>query len=328
MSFEDRGIYIDLLALAWDSEEPGSLVLPIPGYNPRTIRSFLLRWPSTFVSTGAERGLNLTPTEAERRLKSSRKESERYLKFTNLKLKDQWVKMSQFQEKASDRGKKGANARWYRNHASSIEQAMLNDGSASASSSASAFASNTSTNINGGSTTHLAFTDRENHARAFFQIFWIPYPKKIDEAGTFTSWCGMSPIDQEKAAESIAGWVACEQWQEHRYVPNPKRFLKERMWEAVPPQNGASNGTRQTSREQQRIERAKQALENVFGNSSGVAGTLRGDLSGPSNGRNSDSLSGNSQEHKPGNLEQGVSSSRADVQVPSDTGGSPRSRKH
>jgi hypothetical protein len=133
MSFEDRGLYIDLLALAWDSDEPGSIVLPIPGYNPRTIRSFLLRWPLTFVSTGAERDPNVTPTEAERRLKSGRKEAERYLKFTNAKLREQYLNLKDISEKR----RLAAESRY---RANAPANAPANDQSASASSSASAFA--------------------------------------------------------------------------------------------------------------------------------------------------------------------------------------------
>jgi hypothetical protein len=138
MSFEDRGIYIDLLAMAWDSEEPGSFVLPLPGYNPRTVRSFLLRWPSTFVSTGAERNPNVTPTQAERRLKSGRKEAEKYLKFTNKKLHKQYLNLKEISEKR----RLAAESRY---HANAPANAPANDQSAFAVASASASAPNPTT---------------------------------------------------------------------------------------------------------------------------------------------------------------------------------------
>jgi hypothetical protein len=174
----------------------------------------------------------------------------------------------------------------------------------------------------------VAFTELEKHARAFFQIFWMPYPNKIDEDGTFRIWLALSPIDQEKAAESIAAWVSCEQWQEHRYVPYPKRFLKERMWEAVPPQNGGSNGTRQPSKADERRRRGQEISEVVFGRTSGLVGALSASLERRSISGVSDDISGNTKRLEASNSSQGVHSSDEDVQVSSDTGGSDRSRKH
>ncbi|MBA0089140.1 MAG: hypothetical protein HRJ53_29470 [Acidobacteria bacterium Pan2503] len=112
MSMEDRGVYIDLLCAAWNSDEPGTLVLPVAGFNPRTVRSFLLRWPKTFLYSGCESDPNLTPTEAERRLKSNRKHAELGLKFTNPKLHQQWVETLQYSQQKSLAGKLGNEARW------------------------------------------------------------------------------------------------------------------------------------------------------------------------------------------------------------------------
>ena len=162
MSLEDRGIYIDLLAIAWDSDEPGTIELPVAGLNPRTVRSFLLRWPTTF-----ECDLNLTRKEAERRLKSSRKKAEKGLKFTNDKLRQQWLNMKSL----SEIRKKAAESRY---HANAGAKAPANGGSASASASAPA-------NI---TTTPLPPLPRGNHS-LFFNGPEKPWRLRWDAIGDF-----------------------------------------------------------------------------------------------------------------------------------------------
>jgi hypothetical protein len=54
MSLAEVGVYIQLLAAAWDSEEPGTLPLDpreigkITGIDPRILRRFFGKYPGTF----------------------------------------------------------------------------------------------------------------------------------------------------------------------------------------------------------------------------------------------------------------------------------------
>ncbi len=153
MSFEDRGVYIDLLAMAWDSEEPGTLTLPVPGYNPRTIRSFLLRWPSTFTPTKSEKESNETPTKPQRELKKSvftlkknQKKAEIGLKLENQKLSKQYLNLLEISEKR----RKAAESRYHPNaeqmQSKSKSFAHANEQSAFASAFASASETKSSPN--------------------------------------------------------------------------------------------------------------------------------------------------------------------------------------
>jgi uncharacterized protein YdaU (DUF1376 family) len=90
----------------------------------------------------------------------------------------------------------------------------------------------------------VAFTEVEEYARAQFEIFWLPYPNKIDRDQAFFEWLAMSPIDQNKAAESIPKWVLCDQWQDPRYVPSAVKFLKNRRWEVAPAKKGGNGVTK------------------------------------------------------------------------------------
>lgn len=108
MNMHERGIYITLLAAAWDSDEPGTLPLPVEiaarsaRLDPRCLRNFLSKFPRSWREIGS--------------------------KLVNEKLHQQWLSLSQFQQNASDKGKKGAAARW----SSTMPEAMPGDGSASA----------------------------------------------------------------------------------------------------------------------------------------------------------------------------------------------------
>jgi len=92
MSHKERGVYIELLAAAWDQEEPGTLPLPIEfvskcaGLDPRLVRNFLKKFPTSFREIGG--------------------------KLVNTKLNNQWLELEQLREKKSDAGKKGNEARW------------------------------------------------------------------------------------------------------------------------------------------------------------------------------------------------------------------------
>lgn len=105
MDDHQKAVYIDMIAASWDSEEPGTLPLPLVtcakvcGRNVRSLRSFLRKFPQTFVKVSG--------------------------KLVNEKLHDQWLKYKEISEKRSD----AANTRHHAN-------AQQEHHSASASSSA------------------------------------------------------------------------------------------------------------------------------------------------------------------------------------------------
>lgn len=109
MSPHLRGIYIDLLAAAWNSEEPGTLPLPLDfaarsaGLDIRSLRDFMAKSPRCFVEVGG--------------------------KLVNEKLHNQWLSYRELSEKRSEAAKSRYSANTLQVHHS-----------ASASSSASATA--------------------------------------------------------------------------------------------------------------------------------------------------------------------------------------------
>jgi hypothetical protein len=92
MSHKERGVYIELLAAAWDQEEPGKLPLPIElvsrcaGLDPRLVPNFLKKFPTSFQEIDG--------------------------KLVSTKLNNQWLELKELREKKSDAGKKGNEARW------------------------------------------------------------------------------------------------------------------------------------------------------------------------------------------------------------------------
>lgn len=76
--------------------------------------------------------------------------------------------------------------------------------------------------------------ERENLAHALFEKFWIDYPKKLDKGLAFAEWLTLSPIDWDRAAESVALWAKSEEWADQKFIPAPVSFLKKRRWESRP----------------------------------------------------------------------------------------------
>ena len=92
MSRADKGTYIDLLAAAWDSEEPGTLPLPVEiaaksaCVLPKILRRFCDKWPQCFV----------------------KKED----KLINEKLHSQWLDLQERQRVLSHAAKQTNEKRW------------------------------------------------------------------------------------------------------------------------------------------------------------------------------------------------------------------------
>jgi hypothetical protein len=95
MTREERGTYIDLLALAWETEAllPGSIreiSKCLFGYNIRSLATFLRKFPLTFVKVPEKFGQSLV----------------------NLKLREQYEKLEQFKQKQSHAAQIANETRW------------------------------------------------------------------------------------------------------------------------------------------------------------------------------------------------------------------------
>jgi hypothetical protein len=120
MSNSQRGVYITLLAAAWDSDEPGTLPYPADdaarsaGLDPRSVRDLLKHFPRCFVkiaSTLPRDRLDLGSISARRR-------GDITLRLANHKLVTQWAELTQYKQKQSLAGKMGNEKRW--NEASQV----------------------------------------------------------------------------------------------------------------------------------------------------------------------------------------------------------------
>jgi hypothetical protein len=122
MSRAERGLFWDMAAFAWDSEEPGTITLPIQdfakllGVSPKVLTNFLVKFPKTFVK------LSESFEETFGKLDSSLN------KLVQPKLAKQWTNYKEISEKR----RKAAETRY--------ANAEHKDHSAFASASASAFA--------------------------------------------------------------------------------------------------------------------------------------------------------------------------------------------
>ena len=125
MSRAEKGDLIELLAASWDQDPPGSLPLPVQlaaksaGLDPRVVRSLIAKFPKLWI-------------EIDGRL-------------VNPKLRAQWEELQQRQQKLSDAGKRGNEARWQDSSGgdSGGDSQGESGGNRSASASASATASAT-----------------------------------------------------------------------------------------------------------------------------------------------------------------------------------------
>jgi len=112
MSRAERGLFWDMMALAWDSEEPGTIAMPVEtfckllGILPKVFRKFLEKFPKTFSNLDG--------------------------KLVQPKLAAQWLELKQFSEKKRD----AANKRWAVVHADAMQMECPASASSSASSSA------------------------------------------------------------------------------------------------------------------------------------------------------------------------------------------------
>jgi hypothetical protein len=211
MTRQEIGDYITLLAAAWDSDDPGTLPLPVEiaakcaGTDPRVVRNFLAKYPHTFIESNG--------------------------RLVNEKLRAQYLELLQFHEKAHDRAKAGAAARWKGNassNASSIEQAMLNDASALALASATAIATKNKEQKHSSS-------PGGDGVRLTFDAFWRAYPRKVGKGAAVKAWSKIKPNDelQQKILTAIEAQKKTDQWSRDggQYIPHPATWLNAARWD-------------------------------------------------------------------------------------------------
>lgn len=77
-------------------------------------------------------------------------------------------------------------------------------------------------------------------ARDFDARFWARYPKgRGVKKQALAQWRRLKPEDRDAAATGLDRWLACEQWQDPRYVVHAERWLRDRRWEDEPPPSAA-----------------------------------------------------------------------------------------
>lgn len=198
MSMHHRGVYITMLAASWDSEEPGTLPLPIEiaaklcRSDPRSLRDFVAKWPRCWVEVGS--------------------------KLVNHKLRENWLNY----RKISDIKRKAAEVR-HGAYASHIDH--------SSSSSASSSASAPKTNIikprrKRTAPEPIAFSEE-------FLKFWEAYPRKVAKQEAAKSWMREVNGNANEVIASIERLKPSRSWQEG-YIPHPTTFLNQHRWTDEP----------------------------------------------------------------------------------------------
>jgi hypothetical protein len=131
MSLHERGVYITLLAAAWNSSEPGTLPLPTKAtakaahLDVRTVKCLLGKWASLKNQDRREMAERSPRDRADVSAISRRCFVEIDGKLVNEELHDQWMELCQFHENAQGRARKGAEARWGKKAALSNQNPCL-----------------------------------------------------------------------------------------------------------------------------------------------------------------------------------------------------------
>lgn len=208
MSMADRGVFISLLSAAWDTDEPGTLPLPIAitarcaRLDIRLVRNFLNKFPTCFEQLNG--------------------------KLVNKKLHENWTNY----QRISEIKRKSAEARY-------AAYAAQNGQSASA----SASAPKTITPI-GDLQSPVRVSRRKprpkpqnghtNYTPEFMQ-FWNTYPKTAGKHAAFLAFQKVNPQngDLEKIIESVKKHQGLEQWQrdDGKYIPHASTWLNQRRFE-------------------------------------------------------------------------------------------------
>jgi hypothetical protein len=106
-----------------------------------------------------------------------------------------------------------------------------------------------------------------------FGQFWLVYPRKRARLAAFKSFKRIAP-DEETLTQIIVGimrYMRSGEWDDSRYIPYPATFLNQERWK----DEVKEHGTAQTNSADQKSERNRQAIRNVLGRDSGLAGFIR-----------------------------------------------------
>jgi hypothetical protein len=200
MNYHQRGLYIDMLAAAWDSDEPGSLPLPLEiaarsvGCDVRSLRDLLSKFPRCFVQVGSH--------------------------LVNDKLVEQARKYQEI-------SKKRTSAANLRHHANASSQNMQVDHSAFAVASASATA--TKDKVKSVPPAHTAGDE--------FELFWDAYPKKLGRQEAHRVWKQNRTLLEGHIGdvlESLRAWQKADQWRDAQFIPYPATWLSKGMFKETP----------------------------------------------------------------------------------------------
>ena len=208
MTFEQRGIYVELLALCWlEGDLPGDV-------GDLAKMTGLQRWRFD------KAWLAIRPcfVEVNGRLRHKRLDAER-------------AAQEAFTDERSNSGKRGAAARWgWQSDGSAIPEPMAPDASSSASASASASAS-TERKKNGHPLDER--TVLEPWSLEAFGRFMAVYPRPEARKRALDAWRELSPTPElatlivaDLNKRIAAGWA-----EELQFVPFPAKYLDERRWQ-------------------------------------------------------------------------------------------------
>lgn len=83
----------------------------------------------------------------------------------------------------------------------------------------------------------IVHAPRNSYSQEFDQACWQIYPKhrRINKAGAYAAWLRLKP-EVTNFKQGLQSWIRSKDWTKEngQYVPYPEKFIKKRMWEAVP----------------------------------------------------------------------------------------------
>lgn len=82
-----------------------------------------------------------------------------------------------------------------------------------------------------------------------FEVFYQAYPRKIQRQLAHSSWIALR-LDEHlgEILASIAAWKQSGVWDEERYIPYPKTFLRSGIWKEHAPTEEKSNAERKAEK--------------------------------------------------------------------------------
>lgn len=67
-----------------------------------------------------------------------------------------------------------------------------------------------------------------------FDLFYAPYPRKMARADAERAWARLDPEQQQRAIDALPAFIACEQWQDPKYIPYPATWINKGHWQDTP----------------------------------------------------------------------------------------------